>query len=56
MEIHEGCAIERTVPFEAKGEAELLADEMGLVSHDRLYDTVVSMASRMAGREVWVPV
>jgi hypothetical protein len=34
----------------------VLVDELELVGHDELYDRVVDMASRMAGREVWMPV
>lgn len=55
VEIHEGAKINRVVPLDLKGDVELLADELELAGHDKLYALVVGMASRMAGREVWVP-
>jgi hypothetical protein len=56
MQIHGGCQIARVVPLAVKSDVELLADELELAGHDRLYEIVVDMASRLAGREVWVPV
>jgi len=55
MEIHEGCTISRVVPLHLKTEVELLADELDLGGRDTLYEKVVDMAGRMAGREAWVP-
>lgn len=56
MEIHGGLEITRVVPLAMKSEMQLLAEELELVDHDKLYDQVVEAASRMAGREIWVPV
>jgi len=47
--------ITRTVPLEVRSDAELLGDELDLGGHDPVYDHVVDIASRMAGREVWLP-
>ena len=45
----------RLMPLAVKSDEELLADELGLTGHDRLYEGVIEMASRMAGREGWMP-
>jgi glucose-6-phosphate dehydrogenase assembly protein OpcA len=55
MEVHGGCEITRVVPLALKNDVELLTDELELAGHDRLYEIVVETASRVAGREVWVP-
>jgi glucose-6-phosphate dehydrogenase assembly protein OpcA len=55
MKIHEGQEIRRVVPLNLKSDADLLTDELELAGHDVLYESVVDMASRMAGREIWVP-
>jgi glucose-6-phosphate dehydrogenase assembly protein OpcA len=55
MKIHGGPEISRVVPLGTKGDVELLAEELEMAGHDRLYDVVVETASRVAGREVWVP-
>lgn len=55
MAIHEGPEIRRVVPLQIKSDAELLTDELELAGHDRQYEAVVDMASRLAGREVWIP-
>jgi glucose-6-phosphate dehydrogenase assembly protein OpcA len=54
-EVHDGAAISRVVPIELSDEVELLADELEVAGHDCLYESVARMASRMAGRELWVP-
>lgn len=54
--VHEGTDIHRVVSLETKSEAQLLTDELELAGHDDLYDSVVEMASRLAGREIWIPV
>jgi glucose-6-phosphate dehydrogenase assembly protein OpcA len=55
MQIHGDAEIARTVPLERKTDLELLADELELAGQDRLYQEVVDVASKLAGREVWVP-
>jgi glucose-6-phosphate dehydrogenase assembly protein OpcA len=55
MSIHEGPEIQRVVPLQIKSDAELLTDELELAGHDRQYEVVVEMASRLAGREIWIP-
>jgi glucose-6-phosphate dehydrogenase assembly protein OpcA len=55
MEIHGGTKIVRVVPLSRQDDMELLAAELDLSGHDRLYEQVVDMASQMAGREVLVP-
>lgn len=52
--VHEGSEISRVVPLELKADVELLADELDSAGHDSLYESVARMASRMAGREVWL--
>lgn len=54
--VHDGPEITRVVSLDLRTDPELLADELDLVGHDFLYERVVDMASRMAGREVWLPV
>lgn len=54
MTIHDGPQLSRTVPTASPSDVDLLADELTLVGHDKLYDLVALEASRMAGREVWV--
>lgn len=53
--VHGGPEITRVVSLDLRTDPELLADELDLVGHDCLYERVVDMASRMAGREVWIP-
>jgi glucose-6-phosphate dehydrogenase assembly protein OpcA len=55
MQIHGDTDIARTVPLDRKTDMQLLADELDLSGPDLLYKEVVDMASRLAGREVWVP-
>ena len=45
--------IRRVVPLAVDDERDLVAQELEIVGKDRLYETVVREASRMAGREVW---
>jgi glucose-6-phosphate dehydrogenase assembly protein OpcA len=54
--VHEGNEIRRVVPLQIKSDADLLAGELEMAGHDHLYERVVEMASRLAGREVFVPV
>jgi glucose-6-phosphate dehydrogenase assembly protein OpcA len=56
MEVHDGPQIRRVVPIDVKDDARLLTEELAMVGHDSAYGVVVNMASRLAGREVWVPV
>lgn len=56
MQIGEGQDLCRVIPLDIKSDEELLADELEAAGHDRLYESVVEMASRVAGRELWVPV
>jgi glucose-6-phosphate dehydrogenase assembly protein OpcA len=55
MQVHEGTEICRVVTLDLRDDVELLADELDAARHDQLYDQVVHMASRMAGREIWIP-
>ncbi|MGI8967807.1 MAG: glucose-6-phosphate dehydrogenase assembly protein OpcA [Chloroflexota bacterium] len=43
----------RVVPLLTHSDEELLADELAVTGNDSLYGTVVHVASRLAGREVW---
>jgi glucose-6-phosphate dehydrogenase assembly protein OpcA len=45
--------IRRVVPLAIDDESDLVAEELEVVGKDKLYETVVRSASRMAGREVW---
>lgn len=45
--------IRRVVPLGLDNESDLVAEELEIVGRDKLYETVVREASRMAGREVW---
>lgn len=54
--VHDGPEINRVVALDLRTDPELLADELDLVGHDRIYEEVVDMAGRLAGREVWLPV
>lgn len=47
--------VSRVVALDIKNDAVLLADELAAAGHDYLYERVVEMAARIAGREVWVP-
>jgi glucose-6-phosphate dehydrogenase assembly protein OpcA len=55
MRVHEGAEVTRVVPLAIQSDTELLTGELELAGHDRLYENVVDMASRMAGREIWMP-
>jgi glucose-6-phosphate dehydrogenase assembly protein OpcA len=52
--VHEGSDITRVVPLELKADVDLLGEELDSAGHDSLYGLVACMASRMAGREVWL--
>ncbi len=54
--VHDGPEITRVVALDLRTDPELLADELEVVGHDRLYEEVVDMASRLAGREAWLRV
>lgn len=56
VKVLDGALIRRVVPLQVKTDAELLTDELELAGHDVLYERVIDMASRMAGRELWTPV
>jgi glucose-6-phosphate dehydrogenase assembly protein OpcA len=47
--------IKRVVALDIKEDPVLLADELAAAGHDYLYERVVEMAARIAGREVWLP-
>ena len=47
--------IKRVVALDIKDDPVLLADELAAAGHDYLYERVVEMAARIAGREVWLP-
>jgi glucose-6-phosphate dehydrogenase assembly protein OpcA len=55
MRVGEEMEISRVVALDIKTDPVLLADELAAAGHDRLYERVVDMAARIAGREVWVP-
>lgn len=55
IQIHEQQEISRILPLVGKTEEEILGDELEAAGQDTLYADVVDMASRIAGREVWVP-
>ncbi|GAC1660754.1 MAG: hypothetical protein NVS9B15_24600 [Acidobacteriaceae bacterium] len=55
MRIHDQCEIDRVIPLGVKSDDALLEDELELAGTDTLYSQVVLEASRLAGREVWVP-
>jgi glucose-6-phosphate dehydrogenase assembly protein OpcA len=56
MQIHGRPTITRVFPLGMKTEEQLLTEELELAGLDRLYAEVVRDASRLAGRDVWVPV
>jgi glucose-6-phosphate dehydrogenase assembly protein OpcA len=56
VEVLGESAIRRVVPLGIPGDDRLLAEELSLAGHDRLYERVASEASRLAGREIWIPV
>jgi glucose-6-phosphate dehydrogenase assembly protein OpcA len=45
--------VRRVIPLTVEDESTLVAEELEVVGRDKLYETVVRMASQMAGREVW---
>jgi hypothetical protein len=55
MRVGQETEISRVVALDIKADPVLLADELAAAGHDRLYERVVDMAARIAGREVWVP-
>jgi glucose-6-phosphate dehydrogenase assembly protein OpcA len=55
MRVGEETEISRVVALDIKADPVLLADELAAAGHDRLYERVVDMAARIAGREVWIP-
>jgi hypothetical protein len=54
--VHEGTAIRRAVPLEIDSDAELLTRELEIGGHDFLYERILETASRLAGRELFIPV
>ncbi|HZU11656.1 MAG TPA: glucose-6-phosphate dehydrogenase assembly protein OpcA [Chloroflexota bacterium] len=55
MNVHDGVQLQRVVPLHIETDAELLSQELEQSGHDTLYESVVGVASQLAGREVWVP-
>lgn len=55
VSVHGEADICRVVPLGNRSDLQLLGDELEIAGHDQLYEAVVDMASRLAGREVWVP-
>lgn len=55
MNVHDGVQLQRVVPLQIETDAELLSRELEQSGHDTLYESVVGLASQLAGREVWVP-
>jgi glucose-6-phosphate dehydrogenase assembly protein OpcA len=55
MEIHGKPPITRVFPLGMKTEEQLLSEELELAGVDVLYSEVVHHASRLAGRDVWMP-
>jgi hypothetical protein len=55
MRVGDESEITRVVALDIKDDPILLADELAAAGHDRLFERVVEMAARIAGREVWVP-
>lgn len=53
--IHEGAEIHRAVPLEIDTDADLLTRELEIAGHDFLYERVLETASRLAGRELFIP-
>jgi glucose-6-phosphate dehydrogenase assembly protein OpcA len=53
--IHEGTDIRRAVPLELESDADLLTHELELAGHDHLYERILDTASRLAGRELFIP-
>ncbi len=51
----DGQDLSRVIPLNIQSDEELLADELEAAGHDQLYESVVEMASRVAGRELWAP-
>ncbi len=55
MRIGDETEISRVVALDMKNDPDLLTDELAAAGHNYLYERVVEMAARIAGREVWVP-
>jgi glucose-6-phosphate dehydrogenase assembly protein OpcA len=55
MRIGDETEISRVVALDIKNDPDLLTDELAAAGHNYLYERVVEMAARIAGREVWVP-
>lgn len=55
MRVGSNSEVKRVVALDIKEDPVLLADELAAAGHDRLYERVVEMAARIAGREVWLP-
>jgi glucose-6-phosphate dehydrogenase assembly protein OpcA len=55
MRVGTESEIKRVVALDIKEDPVLLADELAAAGHDYLYERVVEMAARIAGREVWLP-
>ncbi|HEX6508940.1 MAG TPA: glucose-6-phosphate dehydrogenase assembly protein OpcA [Chloroflexota bacterium] len=55
MRIGDESEVSRVVSLETGTDLDLLAAELAATGHDHLYERVVEMAARIAGRELWVP-
>ena len=55
MQVGDEPPVARVVSLDIKSDPVLLADELAAAGHDYLYERVVEMAARIAGREVWIP-
>lgn len=55
MQVGAESQISRVVALDMKDGPGLMADELAAAGHDHLYERVVEMAARIAGREVWLP-
>jgi glucose-6-phosphate dehydrogenase assembly protein OpcA len=55
MHVGDEPEVARVVALDIRSDVELLAAELAAAGHDHLYERVVEMAARIAGREVWVP-
>lgn len=56
IEIKGETRVERVVPMPVQSDIELLSNELETSGKDHLYSEAVSMASKLAGRDLWVPV
>lgn len=48
--------VQRVVPMPVRSDVELLSEELETAGKDHLYSNAVVMASKLAGRDLWIPV